>query len=82
MIRPSAAIRITPEGEAKSLVTSVDAQACLDAYKNCSEPGVIFYIRRGHQEKYKKNKAAPVIKATRKRRADTTPKATTPSGHE
>ena len=51
MLKPSVTIHKSPEGELKVLVCSEDANECLIAYKGCTEPGEVIYIRKGHDNK-------------------------------
>ena len=54
MLKPSVTIHKSPEGELKVLVCSEDANECLIAYKGCTEPGEVIYIRKGFLDKRKK----------------------------
>jgi|11BtaG_2_1085332.scaffolds.fasta_scaffold150495_1 hypothetical protein len=69
MLRPSATFHKSPKGVLKVIECSEDASVCLAAYKDCTEPGEVTYIRKGHFDKFKKNADIEVAKpkATRKK---------------
>lgn len=58
MINPNVTL-LLPEGgkDYEVLKCSVDATVCLESYKSCTEAGEVVYIRKGHIDKRKVNKA-------------------------
>ena len=57
MLKPSVTIHRSEKGVVKVIECSEDAGKCLDAYKTCTEPGEVVYIRKGHIDKMKKVEA-------------------------
>ena len=55
MFKPSATLHKSPSGVLSVLVCSEDANECLIAFKSCTEPGEVAYMRKGHLDKFKKN---------------------------
>jgi len=68
MFKPSVTIHRSAKGVVKVLECSEDAGKCLDAYKSCTEPGEIVYIRKGYTDKMKKVIVSP--SKTPKRKSD------------
>lgn len=66
MFKPSATVHKSPSGELKVLVCSEDASKCLDAYKSCTEPGELVFIRKGHVDKIKKIDGVELVPAKKK----------------
>lgn len=62
MFKPSATLHKSPSGVLSVLVCSEDASECLDAFKACTEPGEIAYLRKGHLDKFKKIESIKVAK--------------------
>ena len=60
MFKPSATFHKSPQGDVSVLVCSEDSTVCLEAYKDCTEPGELVYMRKGHMDKFKQIKAAAV----------------------
>ena len=54
MFKPSATLHKSPSGVLSVLVCSEDANECLIAFKACTEPGEVAYLRKGHLDKFKK----------------------------
>lgn len=54
MFKPSVTIHRAENGDVKVLECSLDADVCVKAYKECTEPGEVVYIRKGHTDKQKK----------------------------
>ena len=72
MFKPSATIHRDPKGKVKVLVCSEDFQACINAYKECTESGDIVLIRKGHFDKSKKVESKEQIAAKAKAREEAT----------
>ena len=60
MFKPSATLHKSPQGVVTVLACSEDSTVCLEAYKDCTEPGELVYMRKGHMDKFKHIKAAAV----------------------
>ena len=54
MFKPSATLHKSPSGVLSVLVCSENANDCLVAYKTCTEPGQVAYLRNGHLDRYRK----------------------------
>jgi len=57
MFKPSATLHRSPQGVITVLVCSENPTECLQAYKDCTEPGQLVYMRKGHMDKFKHIKA-------------------------
>lgn len=62
MFKPSATLHKSPSGVLSVLVCSEDANECLIAFKACTEPGEVAYLRKGHLDKFKKIDSIMVAK--------------------
>jgi hypothetical protein len=62
MFKPSATLHKSPSGALSVLVCSEDANECLIAFKACTEPGEVAYLRKGHLDKFKKIDSIMVAK--------------------
>jgi len=62
MFKPSATFHKSPKGVLKVIECSEDASVCLAAYKACTEPGEVIYVRKGNVDKFKKIDAIKVEK--------------------
>lgn len=62
MFKPSATLHKSPSGALSVLVCSEDANECLIAFKACTEPGEVAYLRKGHLDKFKKIDSIKVAK--------------------
>jgi hypothetical protein len=62
MFKPSATLHKSPSGALSVLVCSEDANECLIAFKACTEPGEVAYLRKGHLDKFKKIDSTMVAK--------------------
>lgn len=62
MFKPSATLHKAPSGVLSVLVCSEDANECLVAFKACTEPGEVAYLRKGHLDKFKKIDSIKVAK--------------------
>ena len=60
MFKPSATLHRTQQGVITVLACSDDSALCLEAYKDCTEPGELVYMRKGHMDKFKHIKATAV----------------------
>ena len=54
MLKPSATFHKSPSGKLSVIESSADASICLEAYKNCIEPGEVVFLRKGQIDKFKK----------------------------
>lgn len=66
MFKPSATIHRSSKGEVKVIVCSEDAGKCLDAYRTCTDPGTVVYIRKGHLDKSKNVESKAQLEAKAK----------------
>lgn len=68
MKSPSSTLHVSDKGTVTVLAASLDAGECLDAYRNCTKPGTVFYSRMGHIDKNKKVESEAQIAAKAKAR--------------
>lgn len=54
MFKPSITVHKSKSGKLKVLAISEYAAECLEAYKNCAEPGQVMLIIKGAKDKFKK----------------------------